>query len=320
VPPTIIGPMALTVVVRSGESGFGQSLTLDAPRIVIGRSGSCEVQLPDISVSQRHASIRQRGPGYIVMDEGSTNGTFVGNVQLPVGAPRVLVSGDLLRIGRVWLEIQIGPAVPTPNVTTATREMALGLVAQAMTDEGREPHVVVSVTSGPDVGKVIRLAEFGRTYVVGRAEDADLALGDPDCSRQHVAITRRGDALWVKDLDSKNGATLDGMPLPGDGEKKWSGEAVLGVGQNQLVFQDPLATMLRELDSAPDEQMDPNEAVDPAPGEPTPAPAPVRSERAVRQTAARGGSRAWTRVDAFVALLAMVVIGVSFFALRLLLE
>ena len=69
--------MALTIVVRSGDSDSPPSITFDAPRIVIGRGESCEVRLPDPSVSHRHASIRQRGSDYLVVDEGSTNGTFV---------------------------------------------------------------------------------------------------------------------------------------------------------------------------------------------------------------------------------------------------
>ena len=81
--------MALTVVVRSGEGEPAPRITFDAPRIVIGRGDGCEVRLPDPSVSHRHASIRQRGTDYIVLDEGSTNGTFVGPVRL---SPQALQS------------------------------------------------------------------------------------------------------------------------------------------------------------------------------------------------------------------------------------
>ena len=74
--------MALTVVVRSGDHPTPLKISLDAPRIVIGRGDGCEIRLPDPSVSHRHASIRQRGSDYVVVDEGSTNGTFVGPVRL----------------------------------------------------------------------------------------------------------------------------------------------------------------------------------------------------------------------------------------------
>src|SRR6187551_2095078 len=111
--------MALTVVVRSGDHPTPLKISLDAPRIVIGRGDGCEVRLPDASVSHRHASIRQRGADYIVLDEGSTNGTFVGPVRLSPQAPRVLINGDLIRIGRVWLEIVIEQVPPTQNAPMA---------------------------------------------------------------------------------------------------------------------------------------------------------------------------------------------------------
>jgi predicted component of type VI protein secretion system len=144
--------VALTVVVRSVEGDAAPSITLDAPRVVIGRGDGCEVRLPDPSVSHRHASIRQRGAEYIVLDEGSTNGTFVGPVRLAPQAPRVLRSGDLVRVGRVWLEICIEQVPPTQNSALATCEMALALVASALSAEGSPSAPRVSVAEGPGAG------------------------------------------------------------------------------------------------------------------------------------------------------------------------
>ncbi|HXK19555.1 MAG TPA: FHA domain-containing protein, partial [Polyangiaceae bacterium] len=120
--------MALTVVVRSGDHPTPLKISLDAPRIVIGRGDGCEIRLPDPSVSHRHASIRQRGSDYVVVDEGSTNGTFVGPVRLSPQAPRVVKSGELVRIGRIWLELTVEPGPPTDDAQQATREIALALV------------------------------------------------------------------------------------------------------------------------------------------------------------------------------------------------
>src|ERR1700759_3943957 len=117
--------MALTVVVRSFDGKTAPRITLDAPRIVIGRGEGCEIRLPDPSGSHRHASKRQRGAEYIVMDEGSTNGTFVGPVRLATQAPRVLRSGDLVRVGRVWLGGLVEAGPPTGNAPPGTREKGL---------------------------------------------------------------------------------------------------------------------------------------------------------------------------------------------------
>ena len=55
--------MPVTVVVKSGATDGAPplSLTLDMPVIVLGRGESCDVRLPDPSVSRRHATVRQRG-------------------------------------------------------------------------------------------------------------------------------------------------------------------------------------------------------------------------------------------------------------------
>ena len=136
-------PMALTVVVRSGDHPTPLKISLDAPRIVIGRGEGCEIRLPDPSVSHRHASIRQRGSDYVVVDEGSTNGTFVGPVRLSPQAPRMVKSGELLRIGRIWLELTIEAVPVTEDAQLATREIALSLVSSALAAQGETATVKV---------------------------------------------------------------------------------------------------------------------------------------------------------------------------------
>src|SRR5262245_17168221 len=121
--------MPVTVVVRSAaqqrEDTEAPSLTFDGSRIVIGRGAGSDVRLPDPSVSTRHASIRANGAEYAILDEGSTNGTWVGGVKLSPHTPRVVKNGDLVRVGRVWLELEIGKKPPTPDPGLATRDLAL---------------------------------------------------------------------------------------------------------------------------------------------------------------------------------------------------
>src|SRR5215468_5337573 len=74
------------------------SLTFDTPRLVIGRGDGCDLRLPDPSVSHRHCSIRQRGAEHVLVDEGSTNGTFAGRTRLVPQTLHVIRSGDLVRI------------------------------------------------------------------------------------------------------------------------------------------------------------------------------------------------------------------------------
>jgi pSer/pThr/pTyr-binding forkhead associated (FHA) protein len=330
--------MPITVIVRSGADSkeAGLSVTLDSPMIVIGRGEGSEVRLPDPSVSHRHATIRARGSEYILVDEGSTNGTFMGGVKLGALAPRILRHGDLARVGRVWLEIRFDNQVPPPQTALATKELALALVARAMKGEGEPGGPRVTVTDGPDKGKAMALDEPGRPYVIGRGKDLDLVLDDVDASRRHVEVVRRADQVTVRDLGSKNGAALAGQRLDAQG-RPWKYDQELRIGGNIFAFRYPALEALGELERAADEKIRADESIPPpgpvannAPAQDRPARiskpsiAPVQGES--RQAEAgvapiaevpkgRGASvrkkSGWNGTDFIVVLLALGVLALS---------
>lgn len=327
--------MALTVIVRSGDVKSAPKVTFDAPRIVVGRGEGCDVRLPDASVSHRHASIRQRGTEYIVMDEGSTNGTFVGPVRLSPHAPRVVRSGEMVRIGRIWLELRIEHVVPTAAANVATKEIALGLVAEALAAQGDPSAVRVFVRTGPDAGRELALGEPGRPYVLGRGQGVDLVLDDADASRKHVELQRKGGQVLVRDLGSKNGASLGEKKLETGKDVPWPPGATLRVGANELVYEDPVSEALAELERAADERMRDDDLIDapnasPEPGpteseEPSPAlgaelePRPASPIAKVPERKAPKSQpatkRGWTLSDVVVALIALTVLGLSILGL-----
>jgi pSer/pThr/pTyr-binding forkhead associated (FHA) protein len=310
--------MALTVVVRSGDHPTPLKISLDAPRIVIGRGEGCEIRLPDPSVSHRHASIRQRGSDYVVVDEGSTNGTFVGPVRLSPQAPRMVRSGELLRIGRIWLELHIESVLPTEDAQLMTREIALSLVSSSLAAQGEAAAVKVLVLSGPDAGKELLLPELGRAYVIGRGPGLDLTLSDSDASRRHIEVGRRGPLLWVKDLGSKNGARLDGNKLAANKETIWSRGKLVSLGATELGFDDPVAAALLEIEASSDEKMRDADNVDPPTEHPpsvSPAPTPGSAAPIARvpqtKAIARRADGGFRTADLVIALLALAVLAAS---------
>jgi pSer/pThr/pTyr-binding forkhead associated (FHA) protein len=324
--------MALTVVVRSGDLKSQATITFDAPRIVIGRGDGCEIRLPDPSVSHRHASIRQRGTDYVVIDEGSSNGTFVGPVRLSPQAPRVVRSGDLIRVGRIWLELTVAQVLPTQNPGLITKEIALALVASSLSAEGELAAPRVFVTAGPDLGKEVALSEFDRPYTVGRLQSAELPLTDPDVSRRHVEIIRRGAQIFVRDLGSKNGATLAGARLEPNRDTAWPSSAALAFGASEFGFEDPVLAALTEIESGSDEQMRDDDSIDPptvvaanasvAAAGKAPAldsataasDAPI-AEVPKRATESSKKAQGFRAVDVVIALVALLVIGLSILGL-----
>jgi hypothetical protein len=55
----------------------GERHELATPRVVLGRSRECDIQIADPNVSRRHAELRREGTAFWVVDLGSTNGIDV---------------------------------------------------------------------------------------------------------------------------------------------------------------------------------------------------------------------------------------------------
>lgn len=263
--------MSLTLIVRSGGS---PSLTFDGARVVIGRGSGCDVRLPDPSVSHRHASIRIDAAEHALVDEGSSNGTFVGGVRLAPQTPRALKTGDMIRVGRVWIEVRIDQRPPTRDLALATKDLAMALVAEAMQSLGDDTVPKVRVVEGPDLGAVLALREEGRIYLLGRGETCDLALADPDASREHVQLVRRGSVVLVRDLDSKNGAVLGEAAMNPTRDVAWRSTLMLRAGRTVLALEEPVALALAELEAGADEPV----AAEDVPPPPPPSAAKLPQE------------------------------------------
>ncbi len=317
------GTMALTLVVLSGNTSDQVPLTLDGPRIVVGRAENCDVRLPDYSVSLRHASFRQRGSDYLIVDEGSTNGTFVGPVKLSPQAPRVVRSGDCLRFGRIWVEVRSEPVPATAQFAVAAKELALRLVADALAANAESTLARIVIEHGPDAGGELSLELAERRYALGRANTCELILAEPNASRRHAEIFLRNRQVYARDLGSKNGTLLSELPLPSKIETAWPSGAKMQIGSDLIRLVDPVAEALSELSQGADEVLPPDEEV------PIPSRLPqdfagtdqVKSrtppatiQHSVRQRSEKNRSGV-SKADLFVGIFALLVLSASLFGL-----
>ena len=244
--------MGFTVIVL-GDDGAEASLTFDGiARVVIGRGASSDVRLPDASVSHRHASLSLRGTDCVVLDEGSTNGTFVGQVRVASHTSRVVRSGDVICVGRVSLKLRIDRNPVTRDAGAATREIALALMSKAILSAGGDPTMRVRVVEGSDQGGVLPLADEGRAYLVGREAHCDLPLSDADASREHAEVVRRGSVVSVRDLGAKNGTWLGEARVPSGDSVVWRAAVMMRIGRTVLALEDPAAEALVQVEGEPD--------------------------------------------------------------------
>lgn len=221
--------------------------------IAIGRHPDNQVQLPDAAVSLRHALIRPAGDGYVVVDQGSTNGTRVNAEQLAPGRERAVAPGDVIQIGRARLRLE-HRAEGFGKAEFSTRDLALAMVQGALLSSGSAVAPRLRVVAGPDQGLELVLGEE-RGYVLGREAGVELRLSDEDASRRHARVVRQASRLWVVDLGSRHGTRLDGRRLTPNVPAAWHDSALLELGQSQLAIEDPVSSALRNVEQAADERL-----------------------------------------------------------------
>lgn len=97
--------MPIELRILSGARA-GQIVTLEQPVIAIGRDASSDLRFDphaDLDVSTKHAEVRRSGPGWVLHDQQSRNGTYVNGER--VSSLRQLHDGDVVAFGAQ------GPAV-----------------------------------------------------------------------------------------------------------------------------------------------------------------------------------------------------------------
>ena len=88
------------LVIRAGGGRAGESFSIEADRITVGRRPESDVFLDDVTVSRDHALIVHRGSDYYLDDCGSLNGTYVNRHRID---SHRLADGDELQIGKYKL-------------------------------------------------------------------------------------------------------------------------------------------------------------------------------------------------------------------------
>ena len=94
-----VGVQGPALVVRSGGGRSGEMFPLDG-ETTVGRSPDCGIFLDDVTVSRKHAILREREGTFSIEDQGSLNGTFVNRKRVESAQ---LEDGDELQVGKYLL-------------------------------------------------------------------------------------------------------------------------------------------------------------------------------------------------------------------------
>lgn len=134
------GPRQVTfrrcrVTVTMG-SDSGRSLETDRPLIQIGTASDNDLVLTDEAVSRHHLSVVKRAGEFAILDEGSTNGTWVGELRVKEAVVRqrgeIQVGDTVLLFEPLSTEINLEPSTETRLGPIVGRSPAMRAVLGAI--------------------------------------------------------------------------------------------------------------------------------------------------------------------------------------------
>ncbi|MCA9910689.1 MAG: FHA domain-containing protein, partial [Anaerolineae bacterium] len=145
---------AESVIARSGEPVFRYSLMitmgpdtgniypLNGLIITVGRDLSNDIVIQDPEISRFHMRLRRDPDGYTVEDMGSTNGTYVNNLE--VTQPYPLKANDVLRLAR---QVRL-------QFVTQLEDVSIGLNETAVIGDHRDRHLPSDTRAGGSLSTI----------------------------------------------------------------------------------------------------------------------------------------------------------------------
>ncbi|HWT14755.1 MAG TPA: FHA domain-containing protein [Patescibacteria group bacterium] len=189
----------------------------------LGSAASNAVVVKGEGVQPIHASLLYDRRGLTLLVREGAQGTHV-NAR-PVREKAIVRVGDLVSLGDVLIAIK-----PDSDQYITHRVPPKSSNDDAMSEPNNEtryrmapPKAVLRGVSGPYFGKMIAIP--GR-LVIGRGNDCDLVLDEPEMSRRHAMVEATPGGIWLRDLGSANGTYVNGVQVR---------DAVLFTG-DQLAF------------------------------------------------------------------------------------
>jgi pSer/pThr/pTyr-binding forkhead associated (FHA) protein len=170
---TIVRPARL--VLRSYDGAVLREYVLDKPQISIGRASNRDISIPqDKLISRRHIIVAYKDGNYILLDEGSANGTYLNGQLLEAMQPYMLKNDDLITLGRHQIIFQQTSDVPIEDLPTVNMPLDEMLkaeleyqVQQDLKSELALPQSLAGVTlPPPDISTITKFQSTAPMRVI----------------------------------------------------------------------------------------------------------------------------------------------------------
>ena len=215
-------------------------------QLVLGRSSSCDVQLPLALISGRHLELRHRHGVVEVSDLGSTNGTTLDGVRLRPGVFFPMKAGSVLSIEKVRITVVVWSDQADVEAEAFTLQESGAfmrqLVVDAVASERQGDVACVRMMAGSGADRRLEGAGPWRVGGVGAwwpLSGAAVEFGQIEQGAQGVFSWRAGGQGGVR-IDGKQVAMGEAVAL--------SHGATIQVGAERGVFYDPLEAYLSKLE------------------------------------------------------------------------
>ncbi len=181
------GARTMPVLVPQGPFAGKPDIPLDRPVTTVGSRHTCRLHLLSRSVSMAHALFVNSGGAVYVSDLASRGGVIVNGQAVKTTE---LKTGDRVQIGKFLFRYR----APEGAVAPVERIEAPAALVE------RDGDLPVSID--------------GKTFLIGRRDTSDLALGtDPTVSTAHAVIFQMDGKWYLRDLGSRTGTRLNGKPI-----------------------------------------------------------------------------------------------------------
>ncbi|MDQ4123364.1 MAG: FHA domain-containing protein [Acidobacteriota bacterium] len=212
----------LTAVLQPLENAGATPIEIKKEIITLGRSPENDFAVDAASavVSRRHAEIRRQNGQFVVIDNGSFNGTFINERRVVANEPTPLSNGDEIRLGLggpILRFIATQAAAPQPasaRIQATAEEVPRTLVGTQISLKDLQQSA--SAAQPPHAQLLLRL-DFSRKseLIIGRAETSDIRLDGLQISNRHARLLKTANGVVIEDAGSTNGVYIGGKRISG---------------------------------------------------------------------------------------------------------
>lgn len=208
------GAMLRIILEHAGAPLYELNTSEYTKEIIIGRGMDCSWTLDgiDSSASTKHAVISKRKNNFYITDLGSRNGIYFQNKRIK---ERKLVLGDRISLGECTISVDL--------IEEKNKRVSQFHRLEYMDAKGHRTTIAVNKPQ----------------MLIGSSPDCDIIFQNQLISSQHAELLLRSDgSCWIKDLNSRNGTSVNGMELTMDGERMLQDNDIINIAYLEIRFLD----------------------------------------------------------------------------------